>query len=264
MKKNMDMQDKEFDKIFNSKFEDFQVEPSPMVWDNIADELDGKKGKRSLAPYLSIAASVIVLLTTGVLFLQKQDQTTVQHSNPAKFTANSIKPVVPVTTEPVTTITAVKPTTIEKPIDRVAATASNQPKRISPVNKITAPTVTNTQPVVKDLQPVKTESPQLIAAVSPPVTNPLKATVPDVQLSPKSTDVIAQAPVERPTVMASNVEAAPAKKHGIRSLGGLINVLIAKVDKRDDKLIEFSDSDDDDAESNVTGVNLGVIKIKRQ
>jgi hypothetical protein len=47
-------------------------------------------------------------------------------------------------------------------------------------------------------------------------------------------------------------------------LGGLINALIAKVDRRQDKLIEFSDSDDDDAESNVTGLNLGLIKIKKQ
>ncbi|NNU34327.1 hypothetical protein HK413_09520 [Mucilaginibacter sp. S1162] len=46
----MDMQDKEFDKIFNTKFEDFEVEPSAMVWDNIAGELDGKKLNQLLCP----------------------------------------------------------------------------------------------------------------------------------------------------------------------------------------------------------------------
>src|SRR5215217_1118500 len=65
----MEMQDKEFDQLFNSKLKDFEVEPAPMVWDNIAAELDGKKeSKRSLVPYLGVAASVIVLVAASVLF----------------------------------------------------------------------------------------------------------------------------------------------------------------------------------------------------
>jgi cytoskeletal protein RodZ len=257
----MNMQDKEFDQIFNSKFEDFEVEPSPMVWGNIADELEGKKGKRGLMPYLRIAAGIIVLLTAGVLFLQK-DKPTAQPNNKGTLAANHVKAVAPVITEPAKT--QVEPTANTKQVNRVAVAAVHQPKNTSPVNKIIAP-VTNTQPVVKQVEPVKADNPQLIAAVTAPIVNPVKATVPDVHLSPRSTDVTAQAPVERPAVMASNDKAeAPVKKRGIHNLGGLINALVAKVDKREDKLIEFSDSDDDDTESNVTGVNLGVIKIKRQ
>jgi hypothetical protein len=259
----MDMQDKEFDKIFNSKFEDFEVEPSPMVWDNIADELDGKKGKRSIMPYLSIAATVLVMLTAGALFLQKQNKPTAQHNNKGNLAANHVKPVAPVTTKPIEK--HVEPV-VEQPVNRVAATHIYQPENVSPVNKIAVPVVAKSEQTLKQIEPVKTESPQLIAAVTPTAVNPIKVTLPDVQLSPRSTDVVAQTPVTRPAVMASNekAEQAPVKKRGIHNLGGLINALVAKVDKREDKLIEFSDSDDDDTESNVTGVNLGVIKIKKQ
>ena len=46
-----------------------------------------------------------------------------------------------------------------------------------------------------------------------------------------------------------------------QALGGLINLVIAKVDKREDKIIEFDESDED--ESNLTALNLGILKIKR-
>jgi hypothetical protein len=58
------------------------------------------------------------------------------------------------------------------------------------------------------------------------------------------------------------IAAAPVKKRRIRSLGDLINVVVSKVDKRKDKIIEFSNTDDDEA--TITGVNLGIIKIKKQ
>jgi len=254
----MDMQDKEFDQIFNSKFEDFEVESSAMVWDNIAGELDGKKGKRAIIPYLSIAATILVLLTAGILFMQKGN-TPAQKTDKTKLTANHIEPVKPEINEAET-----QSAVVAKPIDRVAAIAKHQTVNTLPVNKITVPVNTKVDNNVKEPEPAKPDNQQLIAVVTAPTSTIVKATVSDVQLTPKTLDVVA--PIERPAVMASaeKQNAAPVKKHGIRSLGGLINVLVAKVDKREDKIIEFSDSDDDDTESNVTGVNLGVIKIKRQ
>jgi hypothetical protein len=41
-----------------------------------------------------------------------------------------------------------------------------------------------------------------------------------------------------------------------------LNVVIAAVDKRKDKVIEFSNTDGD--ESSITGINLGIIKIKKE
>jgi hypothetical protein len=255
----MDMQDKEFDQVFNSKFEDFEVEPSAMVWNNIAGKLDGKKSKRAIMPYLSIAATILVLLTACILFMQKGN-TPAQKTNKNKLTANRVKQIKPEVNQP----EAQPAIVVAKSIDRVASIIKHQTVNTFPVNKIIVAVNTKVDNAVKEPETVKPDKQQLIATVTAPASTAVKASVPDVQLTPKTVDVVA--PIERPAVMASveNQNVAPVKKRGIHNLGGLINALVAKVDKREDKIIEFSDSDDDDTESNVTGVNLGLIKIKRQ
>lgn len=254
------MQDKEFDKLFHSKFEDFKIEPSPMVWDNITDELDGKKAKRSIMPWLSIAASVIILVTAGVLFLQQKNKVTKQQVNNNQVAANHIQPAATTTDKRDAAPIVPTPPAADKIVSTVTTSAS-------PVNKVTA-SVNSTDNIIKEAAPVKADNQPLIAAVTAPEVDVIQATVPDkgIQLVPKSVDIEQQARVEKPAIMASvnKPDAVPVKKRGIHSLGGLINVLIAKVDKRQDKLIEFSDNDDDNTESNVTGVNLGIIKIKKQ
>ena len=50
-----------------------------------------------------------------------------------------------------------------------------------------------------------------------------------------------------------------APKIKIRSIGSLVNFVIAKVDHREDKIIEFEDNDEG---SEVSGINLGVLKFK--
>lgn len=254
------MQDKEFDDIFNSKFEDFEAEPSPMVWDNIADELDGKKSKGVALPWLSIAATIIVLLTAGVLFLRK-DKPAAEDNKPTKFAAAHIKPEINKEDRQNT-----GPADHAKPSDKIAIAANHQPKKSSAVHRVTEPVTDKINNQENDAQQSKPDEQRLVAAIPDASTTNMKPLLPDAKLISKTVDMAAQAPAERPIVIASagDEEPEPAKKHGIRSLGGLINVLIAKVDKRQDKLIEFSDSDDDDTESNVTGVNLGVIKIKKQ
>ncbi|WP_214071297.1 hypothetical protein [Mucilaginibacter sp. dw_454] len=262
MKRNMDMQDKDFDKIFNSKFEDFEVEPSPMVWDNIADELDNKKGKRSWMPYLSIAALLAVICTAGLLLLQKETTGEHHHSYANSTRHDTVKSLTqtaaPVVKQP-------EPVVVDRSAtDRVASNSNHQHKNVSPVTHITEQVTAKKEDAVNNVQAPKA-NPQLIAQVTAPINDPVKPIMPDVQLAPKTID-IAATPVERPAVMASagNQENEPVKKRGIHNLGGLINVLVAKVDKRQDKLIEFSDDADDDAETSVTGVNIGPLKIKKQ
>ncbi len=96
------------------------------------------------------------------------------------------------------------------------------------------------------------------------------ALVPDdsTTLAIKQSADIPAAFMPKPVVLTAQVpvinkqDTAPVKaKHKIHNLAGLLNAVVAKVDKRDDKIIVFGESDDDD--SNVTGVNLGIIKIKK-
>lgn len=250
----MDMQDKEFDKIFNNNFEDFEVEPSAMVWDNIAGELDGKKAKPTIMPWLSIAATVLVVLTAGILFVQKSKSTGDQPKE-NKLVAAHVEPAKAIT--PVQSVETV----MAKPADNVASTVKHHDNVIPSVNNNTSATVNTAGPIVKQPELAKNDNPQLIAAVIDPAsTHVSTATVPDVMLTPRVLDATPQ--VERPVIAAQ--PATSVKKRGIHSLGGLVNAIVAKVDKREDKLIEFSDSDDDDNGSDLTGINLGLIKIKKQ
>jgi hypothetical protein len=249
----MNMQDKEFDQIFNTKLEDFEVEPSAIVWDNIADGLDGKKSKQAMMPWLSIAATVLVVLGAGIFFLQKAKSPS-DKPKENKLVASRVETPVTVTPKDATETMDIKPE------DVIVSTVHHPRSVTTPIKNVAAPFNNKPEPAVQTTERAKTESPQLIAMViNPASTHVNTATVPDVPLTLKNLDATPQ--VEKP-VMAS--AAAPVKKRGIHSMGGLINVLVAKVDKREDKLIEFSDSDDDENGTDLTGVNLGLIKIKKK
>lgn len=267
----MDMQDKDFDKLFSSKFEDFEAEPSAMVWENIAGELEGKKADRPWIAYLSIAAGIVAVFTAGWLFLQKDVQSGERHHNYANLVHRDlIKPVHPLTAhtvkqpEPV----VVDSSSVDKTsVDRMASNSNHRPKTVLPANKVTAPVLNKADDIVKKSQPAVNADPQLMAHANAPVTASDKPIMPDVQLSPKATDAVtAAAPVEQPMVVISTETEIeePVKRRRIHNPGGLLNMLISKVDKRPNKFIEFSDDEDDVAETSLTGVNMGPIKFKKQ
>lgn len=91
------------------------------------------------------------------------------------------------------------------------------------------------------------------------------AVVPDASISLKpqpETEILIKQP-EKAQVLATVNTTGKAKHKRIRSIGDVVNLVMAKVDKREDKLIQFTDSDDGD-ESNVTGINLGIINLKKE
>jgi hypothetical protein len=125
------------------------------------------------------------------------------------------------------------------------------------------------QPLTPAQSPVTAHADEPLLANAPSVDYPVvKAGALDTatSISPKPTIIdiektqpvlIAQVPSK-----AAPVVAKPVKKHRIRSLGDVFNVVIAAVDKRKDKVIEFSNTDEDDA--TITGLNLGFIKVKKE
>lgn len=257
------MQDKEFDRLFNSKLDNFEMEPSPMVWENIADELHGKKARRSIVPYLSIAASIIILISVGLLFFNQTENTFVKPVKRGKVVVKTKKPAAPeilaknkVTPAPATANTSVnKGATVSKSAVFIA------PKLVvsNPASQIIAETNDRVM-----IDPITTNQPAL--AITAPVQKEPAMVVPGKETSFAATTTDKQQIIKTVTTEITSTETmkTPVKKRGIHSLGGLINAIVAKVDKREDKLIEFSDSEDDDTQSNVTGVNLGLIRIKKQ
>jgi hypothetical protein len=259
----MDMQDKELDRLFQQKLDDLEIQPSAHVWQGISSELNADKRKRTLLPLLSAAAGVILLITAGILFIPKQPVKHNDRSTAIVKTHETVKPPVAVKVEPV-----VPPTPVQNkvPANPVIAPVNN----IAHVNK----TKTNLAPSIQ--QPIVTAQPTVAAHTDEPLLanapavdyHVVKTDAPDTatRINPKSTIInsekaqpvlIAQTPVQ-----TAPATARPVKKHRIRSLGDVFNVVIAAVDKRKDKVIEFSNTDEDDA--TITGLNLGFIKVKKE
>jgi len=252
------MQDNEFDDLFRSKLGGLEVQPSAQVWDHIAAGLGNSK-KKSILPMLSMAASIVVLLAASTWFLLdkpvKQEQNQVAQIKVTPRNSATIQPQTTIVKQPNTTVETAQTT---PGAALVAKTPTAKIKVKSVVKQdITEPVNITPTPVVADKQ-----TQQVLAAVpTQPVAHPV---VPEMQLA--GSTINSDAPVLKlastaPTaVTASQVE--KKKKHGIHSLGDLINAVVSKVDKREDKLIEFTESDDD--QSSITGINLGIIKIKKE
>ncbi|MFD2147933.1 hypothetical protein [Mucilaginibacter antarcticus] len=256
------MQDKDFDKLLNQKFADFEVEPSTTTWDNIAAELDGKKAKPSGLPWIRIAAAVLIVATAGMLFLKKDVQITDKNS---KLVANRIKPDASIKQETkeiaqAEVIKQAKPTIA---ITKISASKHQQSKTVSIAKTIISVAVTPAD--IVDHDPLINSEP-ILANVSNPASAKTVAILPDVKLTPRILDTDNEESIRQAAVTSAEKQVIePIKKRGIRNLGGLINAVVARLDKRDDKFIEFSDGDDgDDNATEVTGVNLGLLKIKKQ
>ena len=252
----MSTQDNEIDQLFQSQLYHHEVEPTGRVWSNVAATLDGDRRKRLGVSWLSIAATVLVVVSAGWYFIpqvkikgQKPQQMPVAQNNMGAKTIVAPKP-------------AGKPVIISQPVQNVMLAATVKTGRLKPVKNIRRNTV---GPAVTDRSATQTtvlnnRHHDFLAAVVPDVETPLSVKpVADEQVVFKtSTNALAAA---QQVPANKTMAAAPVKKRRINSLGDLINVVVSKVDKRKDKLIEFSNSDGD--ESTITGINLGFVKIKK-
>jgi hypothetical protein len=261
----MNMQDNEFDDQFRSKLDNFEIEPSAQVWQNIDAQLDEKRRKRSIFPMLGIAASIIVLITAGILFVPKKENIRPDHHQKdglaVKVTPPVMKPEIATPANlnqpKIETIAVKQPSTDQITI---VSHAKNIDISISP-KQPDAQQTAKAEPAKADEQ-----QPEVIAEIQKPA-EPIQLDAPD-----NSTELVAKTPVDdinetklKPQVIAqipvSDKRTQQPKKHGIRNFGDIVNLVVAKVDKRKDKVIEFSDADEDG--SSITGINLGVIKVKK-
>lgn len=258
----MNMQDKELEELFRLKFEEFEAEPSNGIWDNIAAKVVVNQPNRSALPFISIAASVLIMVGAGLFFIPQDNAT--GGKLPQNTNAKNNTP----------------PKAIIAPVTPPAAPASGHYSRdLASARKVIKQRTSTTGKGLVSIpgrseMPVVTEPLQIQPAVASPAADAvLAAVVPHNQpaltaLPVANVEVKAEqvaTVITRPLPPAKAIAAAPVKKRGLRSirgLGDLINVVVAKVDKRKDKLIEFSNTDEDD--SMLTGVNLGILKVKKE
>jgi len=254
----MKMQDKEFDGLFSAKLDNFEVEPSAAVWQGINNGL-GNNSRKKVLPFLGIAASIIVLIAAGIIFLIQKTTVVKPHGVKNRVAVDHPAKVIPATT-------AIKPQSIIVQTSAIAVVNVNKTKHIEKNNGRKAPLKQDA--TTQQQTPVQPQQQQVLASATVPKNNVVKPSVIDTATMIAAVPVVHPQP-DKPAVITATVpigekiaQAPLVKKHHLRSFGDILNVVIATVDKRKDKVIEFSNTDDD--ESTITGVNLGIIKIKKQ
>lgn len=255
------MQDKDLDRLFSDKLGDMEVEPSRHVWKGISADLDKNKPK-PLGIYLSIAASLLVMLTVGIWFLGNKVQVNQNQQVAAVKRVKKPEPAVERTND-------IKDVKVVEPL--IANVVKEPVNKVKPTSKVRAVVDRDFQQPERELLPVKakplevTEPQEQLAQLPSQKPLGIKFTVPDkdVPLAEKIDEPLALSTLAANAPPAkTELAAAPVRKHKIRGIGDLLNAVVSKIDKRKDKLIEFSSKDED--EPNVTGLNLGFIKIKKQ
>jgi len=269
MEKDMNMQDKEFDDLFQSKLDNFELKPSEQVWQNIDAGLNGKRRNKSIFPLLGVAASIIILITAGILFIPKKEVVKPGKSNKNNVAVSKVMPpaIKPRKYAPVNTpvVTSTQVADIQTPANHAHHTKKAEvPVARNPHN---AQLMAKAKPVIEE--PVKADEQPVLAVVqqkeNESTTPAAQATIAPVTL--KRPDAIETPGMQTQPVLASahlpavKQNKPVVKKHGIRNIGDLVNLVVAKVDKRKDKVIEFTDTDDD--ETTITGVHIGAIRIKK-
>ncbi len=239
------MSDNDFDKLFRGKFESFEIEPTSSVWDGITDKLEGKKTRRRLPVFWLSAASIVLVLGLGLMLfperetikLQGKASSSVSQSEGIKAAPGRV--VIPEVLE------NNLPPVLNEEVKREIASASRPAKA-----KITR-NVLNTG----SIQAYRSE---------PKVEEPAKADIEDLGLIAQNNMLTSSAEVAKMDLSLNiNIDIPDSSelKHRqkIKTVGDLVNFVVSKVDKRKNKIIEFSREDEGDI---VSGLNLGLLQYR--
>ena len=245
------IRDKDFDQLFKDAFADAEVAPSRDLWSSIESEITPKK-KRIIPIYWLSAAAVLLIATLGVLVYQQQDNTD-GDKKLASNTIEKVKPAVRVQT------TKDSSAAIVAPVENITPVLPVQPKAVSAIAKTKVKQ--NVKPAVEQQRIVTAPEMQrqetIVAKVEEPKKD-IKTRIEEAILQPK--EEVVTALVATPVKTDEPVNENEQSK-GIRNVGDVVNLIVNKMDKRKDKLIQFRTDDDD---SSLASINIGPFKIGKR
>jgi len=232
------MMENTFDTILKDKLKDVSVAPSPQVWENISAGLEQKQQKkRVIYPWLGLASSVL-LVSLGAWWFFPMNQAPV----------NTVK-VVRVKQMPIRS-TNPKLIAHENLPKKEVAHISSKPLVIDKVAQLqqdsALPPISVNTVEPKPSATVLRQEQQQVAVLN--------------EAPPIESAKILKTPEETALTSAEQGTTKPAKKR-IRSLSDLVNFVVAKVDNREEKILETSS---DEAILSLTALNVGPIKFKNK
>jgi len=238
------MQDKDFDQLFKDRFEDAEIQPSAGLWNNIQQGIAPKR-QRKLPIMWMAAASVAITVTAAVLLnkpekIQLHGQVAVVDTPKESSSATIQKDAAQAETSP-------ERMDVSTPS---SAAASKNPTREEKSLLAMQPTPQNSHLTNMEPEIAATEQPEVVTQELPPVE------VAVATITKPETATAVELPV------AINNEAAEVEQSGrtrIRNAGDLLNFVVDKLDKRDQKILEFQTDEDDN--SSLVAINIGPFKV---
>lgn len=247
--------DNDFDKLFQEKLAGVEINPSEKVWNNISSEISPRGVKKGVSAMWLVAASVLVVLYLGFLFKPQRESIKLQ----ASTVAEDNKPVVerdPVKEE----IKAERHSKGIMFLDRLASLKFERNRRMKSFESSKTAIAKN----ISSISDSQQEQDQML--ISKEALSLETKILPDTPAFIAMQGNIDAIKPERDLIPASeeNTQSDLGSRRdnenkGIQSVGDLVNFVVRKVDHRKEKIIEFSNHDEG---SSVSGINLGLIKIK--
>lgn len=248
------MLDKDFDAVFKSSFEDFEVAPAIDSWNKISDKINAKPGKKKTSFLWMAAASIVIVLGVGIGLFTKPIATIKLHPNGDNEILANLSQVQKDTD----VIIPMENTILDKKSFKRGKTTSITntlvDKKTQEENIIETFTALENEPVdteiesVKALKPIRTKL----------ATERLMEQEEIAKIKKTAPLTLAQMSDETNSTLTDD---ARVKIPRIPSVGELVNFVIAKVDKREEKLIKISKTEESDNE--ITGINLGLFKFRK-
>nr|WP_155977797.1 hypothetical protein [Pedobacter glucosidilyticus] len=244
------MSDKELDLLFKSKFEDYEVEPSVSSWSKIDEQLSIKPMQRRKVPFLWMAAaSVLVVLGLGLIFWNKPQEQIMLKGKPAIDEGNIL------IAENNSTSSSNEVNTNTKQANLQSGNQESEVQKIT--QSVSEQNGLQEENLFASIQTDKSgiqEEQELVTR-----TEPVKRITVTELILLEEENAVKTDKIKSSMFSSFNEDNQSSEK--IRSVGDLVNFVIAKVDKREQKLIRISKTDESDIE--ITGINLGLFKYKK-
>ena len=236
------MQDKEFDQFIKDKLAQAEVTPPAMLWNKVDAQLETKRKKPF--PMMWMAAAVAVVAVSAGLLFNQQEKIQLQ-GQPAIVTSSA------------------KPVTETAPLAAETSVVTSQEALTSTAKQYTAEPVKSI--AKKELLSMQPSSPE---AHLDDRNNEVKQTqeetivIRDVELASALTtpeEPIMAGFQETPQDALTDDENVAPERRGIRNVGDLVNFVVEKIDKREEKILKFNPDDDD--QSSLVSINIGILKF---
>lgn len=247
--------DKELDRLFQQRFEDAQFQPSEDVWLKIADKMDQKKKVKIFPVFWMAAASVLLVISAGLWFYRPVEVIRLQGAPKEMVKKIPKNSGFNLSTES----TASEPDNqdvkgLNFPDGKAANAVSLRLDDVKPVLEVPKTSKQTAEIIIANNSTKKNS--QEILQPRKEVKVPQRYAGDQSTLDVTQPDMIASADIPETDIAVVPEQNSPRK---IRSIGSLVNFVISKVDHREDKIIEFKDGEEG---SEVSGINLGLVKLK--